>query len=188
MPRAPPPPSPSRSWACRLAAVGLAAADEHAHGARAAAAARDRGDPGSIVPQRTADPNGVLQYKTDNPGLFPILDGLQLFDVYSSVWFSAIYILLFISLIGCVIPRTKHHFNALRARRRARPCACRAWTTTPRRSASSPGPGCRGGRRRRRARPGPAAQGRLPRRALRHRRDGEAARDGIRVGRTRLRP
>ncbi|EXJ51922.1 cytochrome c biogenesis protein ResB [Microbacterium sp. MRS-1] len=72
--------------------------------------------PGSIVPQRTADPNGVLQYKTDNPGLFPILDGLQLFDVYSSVWFSAIYILLFISLIGCVIPRTKHHFNALRAR------------------------------------------------------------------------
>lgn len=72
--------------------------------------------PGSIVPQRTADPNGVIQYRTDNPDLYPILDGLQLFDVYASAWFSAIYILLFISLIGCVIPRTKHHFKALRAR------------------------------------------------------------------------
>ena len=36
--------------------------------------------------------------------------------MYSSAWFSAIYILLFISLIGCVIPRTTHHFKALRAR------------------------------------------------------------------------
>ncbi len=72
--------------------------------------------PGSIVPQRTADPNGVVQYKTANPDLYPILDTLQLFDVYSSAWFSAIYILLFISLIGCVVPRTKHHWKALRAR------------------------------------------------------------------------
>jgi len=72
--------------------------------------------PGSIVPQRTADPNGVTQWRTDNPDLYPVLDGLQLFDVYTSVWFSAIYILLFISLIGCVIPRTKHHWNAMKAR------------------------------------------------------------------------
>lgn len=72
--------------------------------------------PGSIVPQRTADPNGVSQFKVDHPDLYPVLDHLQLFDVYSSAWFSAIYILLFISLIGCVIPRTKHHAKALRAR------------------------------------------------------------------------
>lgn len=72
--------------------------------------------PGSIVPQRSADPNGVTQYFSDNPGLAPILDNLQLFDVYTSAWFSAIYILLFVSLIGCVIPRTKHHWKALRAR------------------------------------------------------------------------
>jgi cytochrome c biogenesis protein len=72
--------------------------------------------PGSIVPQRSADPNGVAQYFTDNPSLAPVLDHLQLFDVYTSAWFSAIYILLFISLIGCVIPRTKHHWTALRAR------------------------------------------------------------------------
>ena len=72
--------------------------------------------PGSIFPQRSADPNGVTQYFTDNPDLAPILDGMQLFDVYTSAWFSAIYILLFVSLIGCVIPRTQHHWKALRAR------------------------------------------------------------------------
>ena len=72
--------------------------------------------PGSLVPQRSSDPNGVTQYFTDNPDLAPLLDKIQAFDVYSSAWFSAIYLLLFVSLIGCVIPRTKHHYLALRAR------------------------------------------------------------------------
>ncbi|MDO9395651.1 MAG: cytochrome c biogenesis protein ResB [Herbiconiux sp.] len=72
--------------------------------------------PGSLVPQRAADPNGVTQYFVDNPDLAPVLDSVQAFDVYTSVWFSSIYLLLFISLIGCVIPRTKHHFEALRAK------------------------------------------------------------------------
>lgn len=72
--------------------------------------------PGSLVPQRSSDPNGVTQYFADNPELAPVLDGFQMFDVYTSVWFSSIYLLLFVSLIGCIIPRTKHHFEALRAR------------------------------------------------------------------------
>ncbi|MDJ1114715.1 cytochrome c biogenesis protein ResB [Microbacterium dauci] len=72
--------------------------------------------PGSLVPQRSADPNGVSQWRATNPDLYPVFDALQLFDVYTSVWFSSIYILLFISLIGCVLPRTKHHWKALRAR------------------------------------------------------------------------
>ena len=70
--------------------------------------------PGSLVPQRSSDPNGVTQFRTDNPDLYPVLDKLQVFDTYSSVWFSSIYLLLFISLIGCVVPRAKHHFDALR--------------------------------------------------------------------------
>ncbi|QEE62356.1 cytochrome c biogenesis protein ResB [Salinibacterium sp. dk2585] len=70
--------------------------------------------PGSLVPQRSSDPNGVTQYYSDHPDLAPVLDDLQLFDVFGSVWFSAIYLLLFISLIGCVIPRTLHHLKALR--------------------------------------------------------------------------
>lgn len=72
--------------------------------------------PGSIFPQRMADPNGVTQWERNNPDLFPILDSLKLFDVYLSPWFSAIYLLLFASLVGCVIPRIKHHAKALRAR------------------------------------------------------------------------
>ncbi|WP_448966305.1 cytochrome c biogenesis protein ResB [Microbacterium sp. AGC85] len=72
--------------------------------------------PGSIFPQRMADPNGVTQWESDNPDLFPVLDAMSMFDVYLSPWFSAIYLLLFISLVGCVIPRIKHHLKALRAR------------------------------------------------------------------------
>ncbi|MFE7066340.1 cytochrome c biogenesis protein ResB [Microbacterium sp. NPDC057658] len=72
--------------------------------------------PGSIFPQRMADPNGVTQWERDNPDLFPVLDALKLFDVYLSPWFSAIYLLLFTSLVGCVIPRIKHHAKALQAR------------------------------------------------------------------------
>lgn len=72
--------------------------------------------PGSIFPQRMADPNGVTQWQADNPELFPVLDAMDMFDVYLSPWFSAIYLLLFISLVGCVIPRIKHHIKALQAR------------------------------------------------------------------------
>jgi cytochrome c biogenesis protein len=72
--------------------------------------------PGSIFPQRMANPNGVTQWERDNPDLFPVLDALQLFDVYMSAWFSAIYILLFVSLVGCILPRAKHHWKALRTR------------------------------------------------------------------------
>jgi cytochrome c biogenesis protein len=72
--------------------------------------------PGSLYPQRSADPNGVRFYYDQQPELAQVLDALQLFDVYSSVWFSAIYILLFVSLVGCVLPRTKIHWHALRAK------------------------------------------------------------------------
>ena len=71
--------------------------------------------PGSIYPQRSADPNGVTTYFQENPQLAPILDKIQLFDVYTSAWFSAIYILLFVSLIGCVLPRIAAHYKALRS-------------------------------------------------------------------------
>lgn len=69
--------------------------------------------PGSVYPQRSADPNGVRLYFDREPETAAVLDSLQLFDVYTSVWFSAIYILLFVSLIGCVVPRTKVHLHAL---------------------------------------------------------------------------
>lgn len=71
--------------------------------------------PGSLFPQRPANPSVVTQYIKDNPDYGKILDALQLYDVYSSAWFSAIYILLFISLIGCVVPRAIAHYRAMRS-------------------------------------------------------------------------
>jgi len=72
--------------------------------------------PGSLVAQRSSDPNGVIQYRVDHPDLYPILDALQVFNTYTSVWFSSIYLLLFVSLIGCIVPRSIHHYGALRSR------------------------------------------------------------------------
>ena len=71
--------------------------------------------PGSVIPQRDQNPMKVSEYFTNSPTLAVWLDRFSLFDVYGSPWFSAIYILLFISLIGCVLPRSVEHFHAARA-------------------------------------------------------------------------
>ena len=71
--------------------------------------------PGSIWPQRAVDPSRVSTYLQENPELGRWLDRLGMFNVYTSPWFSAIYLLLVISLIGCVIPRTRLHWHALTA-------------------------------------------------------------------------
>lgn len=71
--------------------------------------------PGSLFPQRPANPSIVTQRIKNDGDLGKVLDAFQLFDVYSSAWFSAIYILLFISLIGCVVPRAIAHYKAMRS-------------------------------------------------------------------------
>jgi len=71
--------------------------------------------PGSLLPQRSLSQNKVNAYFTDHPTLARVLDKFYLFDVFSSPWFAAVYLLLFISLIGCVLPRAMEHFRALRA-------------------------------------------------------------------------
>ena len=77
--------------------------------------------PGSLIPQRSQNPIAVRQYYLDSPELARWIERLSGFTVYSSPWFSAIYILLFISLIGCVLPRTLEHFKAMRAKPPATP-------------------------------------------------------------------
>ncbi len=72
--------------------------------------------PGSLVPQTAIDPIKVSDFLTAHPKLGPLYDKLGLFDVYKSAWFSAIYLLLFISLIGCVVPRLSVYVKGLRAR------------------------------------------------------------------------
>jgi len=72
--------------------------------------------PGSIFPQRSQNPMKVQQYFSANPTLAHWMDKFQLFSVYGSPWFAAIYILLFISLIGCVLPRTFDHLKKIGAK------------------------------------------------------------------------
>ncbi|AEI13042.1 MULTISPECIES: cytochrome c biogenesis protein ResB [Cellulomonas] len=72
--------------------------------------------PGTIYPQRAQDVAEVATYIADHPTSGPWLDRLGFFDVYSSVWFSAIYLMLFVSLVGCILPRTRVHLAAVRGR------------------------------------------------------------------------
>jgi cytochrome c biogenesis protein len=70
--------------------------------------------PGAFLPQRGLNPVRVQEYYEQNPALAPWLDRLSLFDVYAAPWFAAIYLLLFVSLIGCVVPRSRLHLRAMR--------------------------------------------------------------------------
>ncbi|MFF4380547.1 cytochrome c biogenesis protein ResB [Kitasatospora sp. NPDC001547] len=79
--------------------------------------------PGSLIPQYQ---NGqgqlkVEAWKAQHATVAPVYEKLQLFDVYSSVWFSAIYILLFVSLAGCIVPRTWQFVGVLRSQPPAAP-------------------------------------------------------------------
>jgi cytochrome c biogenesis protein len=71
--------------------------------------------PGSIFPQRGNNPLRVDQWFAENPRFSPFFDWLGFFDVYSSPWFAAVYLLLFVSLVGCVLPRSWHYWLTLRA-------------------------------------------------------------------------
>ncbi|MEZ7158477.1 cytochrome c biogenesis protein ResB [Streptomyces sp. MAD19A] len=72
--------------------------------------------PGSLIPQTGIDETRVADFRDRHDVLAPVYDKLGLFNVYSSVWFSAIYILLFVSLIGCIVPRTWQFVGQLRGR------------------------------------------------------------------------
>src|SRR5690606_23828121 len=71
--------------------------------------------PGSVLPQQPQDPVAVNGFLTEYPWWGPLLQRLGFLDVYGSAWFTAIYVLLFLSLIGCIVPRTFAHLRAFRA-------------------------------------------------------------------------
>ncbi len=70
--------------------------------------------PGALLPQYSLNPERVRQYKAEYPTLAPVLDRLGLFEVFASPWFAAIYLLLFVSLVGCVVPRSVEYARQLR--------------------------------------------------------------------------
>ncbi|GAB3294037.1 cytochrome c biogenesis protein ResB [Parasphingorhabdus pacifica] len=72
--------------------------------------------PGALVPQRSLNQGEVDQYFKDYPTLAPYLDKIQMFNVFGSVWFASIYVLLFISLIGCLLPRCLEYYRQLRGK------------------------------------------------------------------------
>ncbi|WP_051366611.1 cytochrome c biogenesis protein ResB [Hamadaea tsunoensis] len=69
--------------------------------------------PGSVFPQQNIKPEAVTRYLTDHPKLGPVVARLYGFEVFSSPWFAAIYLLLFTSLVGCILPRSRDHARAL---------------------------------------------------------------------------
>jgi cytochrome c biogenesis protein len=70
--------------------------------------------PGSLLPQEGTNPAAVAQYYVSHPFLARVLGGLSLFNVFGAPWYAAIYLLLFISLVGCVLPRTLRMVGAAR--------------------------------------------------------------------------
>jgi cytochrome c biogenesis protein len=72
--------------------------------------------PGSVLPQKSINIELVRQYVATHPTTGPWLDRLGFFQVYASPWFSAVYLLLFLSLVGCLVPRLRTHLVGLVAR------------------------------------------------------------------------
>ncbi|MGO4256496.1 cytochrome c biogenesis protein ResB [Marmoricola sp. RAF53] len=72
--------------------------------------------PGSVIPQQGVDALRTANWQTQHPELTKVYEKLGLFSVYDSAWFSAIYILLMISLVGCILPRLRVYWKAMRAR------------------------------------------------------------------------
>ncbi|QBX57271.1 cytochrome c biogenesis protein ResB [Nocardioides seonyuensis] len=73
--------------------------------------------PGSLLPQRgvASDPSAVPNFYREHPELAPWLDRLSLFDVYSAPWFAAVYVLLLVSMTGCVVPRCARLWHEVRS-------------------------------------------------------------------------
>ncbi|MDG3016065.1 cytochrome c biogenesis protein ResB [Speluncibacter jeojiensis] len=71
--------------------------------------------PGALIPQRSLNAQKVDRYIADHTTIGPWMDKLELFDVFGSFWFTAVYVLLFISLVGCILPRVVEHAKALRS-------------------------------------------------------------------------
>ena len=71
--------------------------------------------PGALLPQRSLNEAKVAEYIAEHPTIGPWLDRLGAFEVFSSFWFTAIYVLLFVSLVGCLTPRLIEHARSLRA-------------------------------------------------------------------------
>lgn len=70
--------------------------------------------PGSLLPQRPLNATKVDNYLATHGAWGRALNSIGAFDVFGSFWFAAVYLLLWVSLIGCIIPRIRVYARALR--------------------------------------------------------------------------
>ncbi|ADG98152.1 ResB family protein [Segniliparus rotundus DSM 44985] len=71
--------------------------------------------PGAVLPQKDLNIGKVDRWIEDHPDIGPWLDKLKFFEIFISPWFTAIYALLFVSLVGCLAPRLVEQCKQLRA-------------------------------------------------------------------------
>ncbi len=62
--------------------------------------------PGALLPQWSLNTSKTAQYIVDHGSWGELLNHLGFFEVFGSPWYAAIYLLLFTSLVGCLLPRT----------------------------------------------------------------------------------
>jgi len=71
---------------------------------------------GSLIPQLPANPDRVALYIVQHPFWGAFYRRAGLFDVFGSWWFVLITVLLFTSLVACLLPRTRAAWRALRTK------------------------------------------------------------------------
>ncbi len=72
--------------------------------------------PGALLPQWNLSQVRTAQFIVDHSTIGPILDKLGFFGVFGSPWYAAIYLALFTSLIGCLVPRSWEFVRVLRSK------------------------------------------------------------------------
>jgi cytochrome c biogenesis protein len=71
---------------------------------------------GSLIPQRPVNEFAVARWKLAHRAWASPAEHLGLFDVYGSAWFTVIYALLLVSVLGCLVPRYRAFVKAVLSR------------------------------------------------------------------------
>jgi cytochrome c biogenesis protein len=71
---------------------------------------------GSLIPQIPNSPQRVAAYQVDHPFWAKVFQAAGFFDAFGTWWFALITALLFVSLVACLIPRSRAMIRTARAR------------------------------------------------------------------------
>jgi cytochrome c biogenesis protein len=71
---------------------------------------------GSLIPQIPNSPQRVAAYQVDHPFWAKVFQAAGFFDAFGAWWFALITALLFVSLVACLIPRSRAMIRTARAK------------------------------------------------------------------------